>query len=163
MHADPSNYRTSSRSTYARVVIHCTDGHPDPRGTAQMWQTKGHGSSAHLVVGQDATIIQAVLLSDIAWHAHSANTTSVGIEHCARTPGSFSKTDPGMPPTAAQLEASAKLTAWLLAQCGLPADRCTIVGHAEADPETTHADCPTGCGLDLNAYAARVRELMQAA
>lgn len=151
MPASPTNFRRAGRRTYTHVVIHCTDGRADPRATASMWASPGHGSSAHLVVGQDATVVQCVRLDDIAWHAHAANGTSVGIEHCARSPGELSKDDPGMPPTQAQLQASARLVVWLCRNAGLPITRDVVKGHAEIDPQTTHLDCPVRAGIDLDA------------
>lgn len=157
--ADPSNFRHSARSTYGQIVIHCTDGRPDPYAVARMWQSPHHGSSAHFVIGQDGTVIQSVSLFDIAWHAHAANGSSVGIEHCARTPREFGPTDPGLPPTAPQLLASARLTKWLCENVGLVPSRAVIRGHAEADPKSTHRLCPTGCGLNLDAYFCIVAAL----
>ncbi len=159
--AHPSNFKRAGRATYQRIVIHCTDGHADAVPVAAMWQTVNHGSSAHFVIGQDGTILQAVGLADVAWHAHRANAVSIGVEHCARTPGELGPKDPGLPPSEAQLEASAGLVAWLCRMAGLPIDRQTIQGHAEIDLATTHADCPTGCGLDLDAYVSRVLAVAQ--
>lgn len=160
MPAHPSNYRHAGRQTVQRVVIHATDGRSVPQHTAEMWQQPGHGSSAHFVIGQDGTVVQSVSVADIAWHAHAANALSVGIEHCARTPGELNATDAGLPASAVQLAASAKLTAWLCQRFGIAPSRSTIVGHHECDPETTHADCPTGAGIVLDDYAATVQALM---
>lgn len=160
--ANQSNYRTAGRVAYARVIVHATDGHADPHGTAEMWQQPNHGSSAHFVIGQDGTVLQTVSLADIAWHAHEANALGVGLEHCCRSPGELGPNDAGMPPTEVQLAASARLTAWLLTNMGLHPSRQVIVGHAECDPKTTHADCPTGAGIDLDAYAERVIAIMGA-
>lgn len=144
--AHPTNYRAGHRTGYNRVVVHVTDGHPDALPVAQMWQQPNHGSSAHLVVGQAGEVYQAVRLKDVAWHAHAANWDSVGVEHCARSPGELKKGDPGLPPSDALYAASAKLVAYLLRAAGLQAVRhVTVLGHAEADPATTHKDCPDGC------------------
>ena len=162
--ADPSNYRRgAAHRPIDLIVIHCTDGHADALPVAQMWRTPHHGSSAHFVIGQDGTIVQAVGLDDIAWHAHAANGTSIGIEHCARTPGELGAGDAGLAPSIAQLEASAALCAWLCQVRSIPVDRAHIMGHAEADRATTHTDCPTGAGFDLNAMVEAVRAKMPAA
>lgn len=142
--ADPSNWRERTGRVITQIVIHITDGHANALPVAQMWQEPNHGSSAHFVIGQDATVYQCVQLEDVAWHAHSANGISVGIEHSARSKMELGHDDPGMPPTDAQYHASAELVAWLLLKFGLPCDRKHVLGHAEADPATTHADCPTG-------------------
>lgn len=151
--ADPTNYRRG-RAVKAPtlIVIHCTDGHPQAEGVAEMWQQPRHLSSAHFVVGQDGAVIQAVRIADTAWHAHGANACSVGIEHCARTPGEWSATDPGLTPSDALYGASAKLVAWLCVTLGLRAGRAAIVGHAEADSTTSHRRCPNGCGWDWTHY-----------
>jgi N-acetyl-anhydromuramyl-L-alanine amidase AmpD len=150
--ADPSNFEAASRTTFKNVVIHITDGRANAKPVAQMWQEAHHGTSAHFVIGQDGTVIQSVRIKDIAWHAHAANSTSVGIEHCARSPGEFSDDDPGMPPTEAQYVASAKLVAFLCKLANLSPNGETIQGHAEIDPETTHSDCPDGAGWDWDHY-----------
>lgn len=150
--AHPTNYRPADRLGFSRIVIHCTDGRGKAAPVAEMWQQPNHGSSAHFVIGQDGTVIQAVSLADVAYHAHQANRHSVGIEHCARTPGELGKDDPGLPPSAAQYVASASLVAWLCGAFRLKADRVTIQGHAEVDTSTTHTKCPTGCGWDWDYY-----------
>lgn len=143
--AHPTNYRTAHRTGYNRVVIHVTDGHGSALAVAQMWQQPDHKSSAHFVVGQAGEAYQAVRLKDVAWHAHAANWDSVGVEHCARSPGELGRGDPGLPPSPALYATSAKLVAHLLKAAGLAAARgVTVIGHAAADPATTHADCPDG-------------------
>ena len=140
--ADGSNYRTANRKSIDLIVIHITDGRGRARAVAEMWQEPGHKSSAHFVIGQDGEVIQAVRVKDIAWHAHSCNKTSVGIEHCARTPGELGKADAGLPLSSEQYAASAKLVAFLCHKYDLPVDRDHIKGHCEADPDTSHEDCP---------------------
>ena len=163
--ADSSNFRMASRESYSLVIVHITDGHADPVPVAQMWQTPHHGSSAHFVVGQSGDVIQAVSLRDVAWHAHARNGTSVGIEHCARSPRELNAADAGLPLTDAQLQSSAALVAWLLQRAGLPCDRQHVMGHAEADAETSHADCPEGVagGWPWERYMALVRSFMDGA
>jgi N-acetyl-anhydromuramyl-L-alanine amidase AmpD len=161
--ADPTNYRAAGRpigAEYDLIVIHCTDGRSRAQPVAEMWQEKNRGSSAHFVIGQDGTVIQCVALTSIAWHAHDANGRSVGIEHCARTPGELGHDDPGLPPSEALYAASARLVAWLLRRVGLDGVgnlRTVVRGHAEADPKTTHTECPLGCGWDWDSYAERLR------
>ena len=161
--ADPSNFRTAQRAPMdiKNIVIHETDGHPEAQGTADMFATPvlkrlpPIASSAHFIVGNDGAIIQSVRIKDIAYHAHSANASSIGIEHCARAAGEWGPSDPGLPASTAQLAASAILTAYLCRACGLPPDRVTIQGHCEIDKATTHTHCPIAC-IDLDAYVAQV-------
>lgn len=145
MPAHPSNYRRSGPARIVNlVIVHVTDGHSRAEPVAEMWQQANHGSSAHFVVDQDGTVIQAVRLDDVAFHAHARNGMSIGIEHCARSPKELGKDDPGLPLSDAQIQASARLVAWLCAQYGLHVYRDAIQGHVEADAQTTHADCPEG-------------------
>jgi N-acetyl-anhydromuramyl-L-alanine amidase AmpD len=148
--ADPSNYCSrpiGSLGRYNLIVVHITSGRADAHPVAAMWQTPHHSSSAHFVIGQDATVIQAVPLRYAAYHAHSVNAFSIGIEHCAREANepSFPTGDLGLPLSPEQLDKSAWLVAYLLKAAGLAVQRhVTIKGHAEADQETTHALCPNG-------------------
>lgn len=125
--------------------------------------------SAHFAVGRGVEeLVQLVDTELAAWHASGWNGRSVGIEHCARTPGeldrrgrwaalSYSKriklldhgapvsltdspSDPGLLPTAPQLATSARLVAWLCRELGLPVDAEHVVGHCVV-PGTTHTDC----------------------
>jgi N-acetyl-anhydromuramyl-L-alanine amidase AmpD len=160
--ADASNFRACwpKRTIFAQIICHVTDGHEHAQPVAEMWQEYKHGSSAHAVIGQDGTVIQAVDFGDIAWHAHDANALSLGVEHCARTPGELGKADPGLALSEPQLMASAALVAWLCRMAGLPIDRAHILGHAEADPKTTHKGCPTSVlgGWNWDDYIARVEQ-----
>lgn len=128
----------------SKIVLHVTDGHGVAKDTAQMFATPGQRTSAHFVIGQDGAVVQCVGLDDVAYHAHAASATTVGIEHCARSPRELSPTDAGLPLSEAQIAASVALVEWLCALYGLPRDRAHVQGHAEADPQTTHADCPGG-------------------
>jgi len=150
--ADATNFKRANRASFTNIVIHITHGHEHAQPVAEMWQEPNHGSSAHFVVGQDGTVLQAVRLKDVAWHAHAVNAYSVGSEHCARTPGSLNAADPGLPPSDELYAASAKLVAYLCNQMQLAPDRVTIQVHAEIDKETTHADCPTGAPWDWDSY-----------
>lgn len=156
--ADPTNYRVANRDHVALIVIHCTDGHEHAQPVAEMWREPKHGSSAHFVVGQQGEVYQSVPVCHIAWHAHAANSYSVGIEHCARTPGELGKDDPGLPPSDELYAASARLVAWLCARLGVQPSRVTIVGHSEADATTTHRRCPRGCGWDWQRYMTLVMQ-----
>ena len=164
--AHPDNYRTCipKRATFALVICHITDGHEKAENTAAMFAipagAKGgprRKASAHFVIGQDGTVIQMVDLGDIAYHASAVNSISVGIEHCARTKGEFGPQDPGLPMSAPQLAASARLVAWLCRAAGLPIDRAHIQGHNEASPQDHHDDCPTG-QLDWATYIPLVEQ-----
>jgi N-acetyl-anhydromuramyl-L-alanine amidase AmpD/V8-like Glu-specific endopeptidase len=134
--ADAGNFRavTGTPRTIDRVVIHITDGGANINGTIGWFQNPAAKVSAHYVIGQDGEVVQMVRHEDVAWHARSANGTSIGIEHVANTRG--------LNPTPAQMCASAALVTWLCDQYGIAADRTHILGHSEADPATTHTGCP---------------------
>ena len=142
--AAASNYRRWTSSTprsVSQIVIHITDGRENIAGPIGHFQKPGLQASAHYIVGQDGQVVQMVRHRDIAWHATSANNTSIGIEHCARSPRELSRDDPGLPVTLAQYQASARLVRFLCQQHGIPIDRAHIKGHCEA-AKTTHEDCP---------------------
>lgn len=137
----PNYTRGRGGTAVDRVVIHHTDGQErSDRAVAHLRNPNPTGSpvSAHFLIGQEGEVFQLVDTTDTAWHCSGWNARSVGVEHVARTPGEFSKADPGFPLTAAQLQASAKLVAWLLRELGLPIE--AVVPHCSS-PTTTHKDC----------------------
>lgn len=143
------HFRETSGRTIERVVIHITDGQPDHNRTAAYFQDPDADgqtvyASAHYIVGRAGEVLQLVEHRHVAFHACSANSNSIGIEHCARSPREWGRSDPGMLPTPEQYLASARLVRFLCDQFGIPIDRQHILGHCEADPKTTHTDCPNG-------------------
>jgi N-acetyl-anhydromuramyl-L-alanine amidase AmpD/V8-like Glu-specific endopeptidase len=133
--AASGNFRAvSGTRSIDRIVIHITDGGASINGTISWFKNPAAKVSAHYVIGQDGEIVQMVAHKDVAWHAGSANGTSIGIEHVANTKG--------LNPTPAQMCASAALVTWLCDQFGITPDRAHILGHAEADGKTTHQACP---------------------
>lgn len=144
------------------IVIHITDGPQrtalgianyfrDPRDA----QGRAVQASAHYVVGQQGEIVQCVRDGDVAFHAHDANGWSIGIEHCANTRG--------MGLTEIQYANSAALVSWLCDRYDIPRSRTTIRGHAEADPKTTHKQCPGGAKWDWAYYMDMVVNAMSLA
>jgi N-acetyl-anhydromuramyl-L-alanine amidase AmpD len=123
-----------------RIVIHITDA-PTIGSTINWFQNPQSKVSAHYVVGQDGRIVQMVRHNDIAYHASTANGSSIGIEHVACT-GRNTKVCPTVVlPTQSQYCSSAALVNWLCNGFGIPMDRQHILGHAEA-AKTTHG-CPS--------------------
>ena len=95
-----------------KIVIHITDV-PTIGSTINTFQNPASKVSAHYVVGQDGRIVQMVQHNDIAYHASTANGSSIGIEHVACT-GLNKKFCPTItPPTQAQYCSSAALVNWL--------------------------------------------------
>jgi V8-like Glu-specific endopeptidase len=159
--AHPSNYLAMrSPREIRQIVIHITDGGRRITGTIGWFQNPNQRNarnqpihvSAHYVVGQDGEVVQMVRNNDIAWHASSANAHSIGIEHVAN-----SNRARNLLPTDAEYRGSAKLVAWLCQCFGLPIDRTHVLGHSEADPHTTHTDCPNSV-WDWDRYMAMVQE-----
>ncbi|MCG3158213.1 MAG: hypothetical protein DKINENOH_04854 [bacterium] len=131
---------TRSVSEIRRIIIHITDGGANINGTVGWFQNPverdgtARKVSAHYIVGQDGEVVQMVTHDRVAWHAGSANSDSIGIEHNANTRG--------LHPTEAQYCSSAALVRWLADRYNIPLDRQHILGHAEADPNTSHRACP---------------------
>jgi N-acetyl-anhydromuramyl-L-alanine amidase AmpD len=147
--AHAGNYRRSAGPrTISRIVVHITDGGARIGGTIAWFQNPDARVSAHYVIGQDGEIVQMVRHDDVAWHAGGANRDSIGIEHVANTRG--------LAPTTAQYAASARLVSWLCNRYGIPVDRTHVLGHAEADPRTTHTGCPNAV-WDWEAYMNMVQ------
>jgi V8-like Glu-specific endopeptidase len=161
--AHSSNYRTvTAPRDISQIVIHITDGGSRITGTIGWFQNPNQRNarnqpihvSAHYVVGQDGEVVQMVRNNDVAWHASSANSHSIGIEHVANTRG--------LTPTEAEYRGSAALVAWLCSQYHLPVARTHVLGHAEADPHTSHTACPNAV-WDWDHYMDCVREAAAAA
>jgi hypothetical protein len=140
--------KSTSPRAIGRVVIHITDGGSRIDGTLHWFQNPVNADgtvrkvSAHYIVGQNGEVVQMVRDDDIAYHAGSANADSIGIEHNARSPRTFNAADSGLYPTAIRYACSAALVRWLCEEHGIPMDREHILGHAEADPRTSHTKCP---------------------
>lgn len=144
----PSPAFTSGRAGTAvdRIVIHITDA-PTATGTVSHFTRSSADSSAHYLIGEKGDVIQFVSEADTAWHAKGANRRSIGIEHVAvkQSGATYGGTTfPHQPPSEIEYAESAALVAHLCRKYGLSVDRATIVGHREADPNTTHLACPDG-------------------
>ncbi len=170
MPAHARNFRAGRRrgAVIDRIVIHITAGGPRINGTIAWFQdgerrdpetgVQAGPSSAHYIVGRDGEVVQMVRNADTAYHASSANSRSIGIEHNANKPYRLNRRD--LPPTMEQYQASAHLVAWLAAQYSIPLDRTHIVGHIEATPSDNH-DCPSSY-WDWDTYMQCVQLAAQA-
>ncbi|MFD5634972.1 N-acetylmuramoyl-L-alanine amidase [Streptomyces sp. NPDC127077] len=131
-----SNYTASDRPysyDLDYVIIHVTQA--TYATTLSIFQNPQKKVSAHyLVRSADGHAAQCVRERDVAWHAGNwdYNTRSIGIEHegWVDRPAYF---------TDALYEESAKLTATICDQYGIPKDRAHILGHYEV-PGTDHTD-----------------------
>jgi hypothetical protein len=125
-----------------RIVIHITDSLTLGQAINQFKNPRDKNGkpievSAHYIVDQTGEIVQMVRENDIAFHAGKANSTTIGIEHVARS------RKPSLIPTPEQHCNSAALVNYLCDKYGIPEDRDHIVGHSEADAKTLHHDCPS--------------------
>jgi N-acetyl-anhydromuramyl-L-alanine amidase AmpD len=129
--ANAANYTTGRTASISTVVVHVTQG--SYAGTINWFQNPASQVSAHYVVrSSDGQITQMVRDKDTAYHARSANSSSLGIEHegFIDNPSWF---------TDAMYRSSAALTKYLCERYGIPKDRAHVVGHAEV-PGNDHTD-----------------------
>ncbi|MFG2437618.1 N-acetylmuramoyl-L-alanine amidase [Streptomyces sp. NPDC048508] len=134
--ATSSNYTVSDRpESYDLdyVIIHVTQA--TYADTLSIFRNPAKKVSAHYVVrSADGHVAQCVREHNVAWHAGNwdYNTRSIGIEHegWVDKPAYF---------TNALYEESAKLTAAICDQYGIPKDRAHILGHYQV-PGSDHTD-----------------------
>ncbi|MCO4772773.1 MAG: N-acetylmuramoyl-L-alanine amidase, partial [Deltaproteobacteria bacterium] len=129
------------------IVIHTTQG--SYAGSISWFLNCSSSVSAHYVIrASDGEITQTLDEEDIGWHAGNwtYNSESIGIEHEGFVANSNWV-------TAAMENASAALSANILADYNLPATRTVIVGHNEV-PGATHTD--PGQYWDWSGYMALV-------
>jgi len=144
------NYTNASRgaSSINYVVIHTTQG--SYAGTISWFKNSSSKVSSHYVVrSSDGQVTQMVDDRDIAWHDACFNSQSIGIEHEGYV------SDPAKWYTDAMYKASAKLTAWLSNQYGIPKDKSHIMGHGEAPDCSDHTD--PGSGWNWTYYMTLVK------
>lgn len=129
--ADPNNFAAGRSAAIDKVIIHVTQG--SYAGSISWFQNPTAEVSSHYVVrSADGQITQMVRDSDTAYHARSANSSALGIEHegFVDDPSWFTDT---------MYRSSAALTAHLCDRYGIPKDRAHIIGHSEA-PGNDHTD-----------------------
>ncbi|MFD7866416.1 peptidoglycan-binding protein [Streptomyces sp. NPDC059783] len=139
--ADPANYAKGRSATIDKVVVHVTQG--SYAGSISWFQNPASQVSSHYVIrSSDGQITQMVRDADTAYHARSANSSSLGIEHEGFIDDPTWFTD-------SMYRSSAALTAYLCDRYGIPKDRAHIIGHSEA-PGNDHTD--PGQYWDWNRY-----------
>jgi len=112
------------------IVLHCSTA-ATVEGTIHWFLNRQSRVSAHYVVDKNGDIYQMVRDDCSAWHAKTANSRSIGIEHVATAADLL---------TNAQSTASAELVRWLAAEYGIPA--ANVVGHKFAPGNEGTTDCP---------------------
>ncbi|MGG3868832.1 N-acetylmuramoyl-L-alanine amidase [Brevibacillus laterosporus] len=145
-----SNYDSTRRSAkdITHLVIHVMEG--TYTGSID-WAQKDHdssgASSAHYYISDDGDITQMVDDKSAAYHARSANSYTIGIEHegYVDDPKWF---------TNIMYRESAKLAAKLAYTYDIPVNRKHIKGHSEY-PNQTHTDL--GKYWDWDYYMKKVK------
>lgn len=112
------------------IVLHCSTA-ATVEGTIHWFLNRNSRVSAHYVVDKNGDIYQMVRDDCSAWHAKTANSRSIGIEHVATAADQLTDT---------QSKASAELVRWLATEYGIPA--ANVVGHKFAPGNQGTTDCP---------------------
>ncbi|GAB6991467.1 N-acetylmuramoyl-L-alanine amidase [Paenibacillus pini] len=132
--AHSTNFETANRGrgSITSLVIHMMEG--TYLGSISWAQQQHTGPSAahYYVRSSDGEITHMVKDKDIAYHARSANSYTIGIEHEGKI------SEPAWL-TTSMYNSSAKLAAELCYSYGIPVDRAHIKGHSEY-PDQTHTD-----------------------
>jgi N-acetylmuramoyl-L-alanine amidase len=117
------------------------------------------GTCAHFLIDTDGTVYQLVSLGTICRHTVGLNWTAVGIEHVGTS-------DAEVLANRRQLDASLRLTAWLMARYRI--SLANVIGHSESLTSPyhkelyrawrcqTHGDWTHG---DMNVYRRRLAAL----
>ncbi|GAA2090952.1 hypothetical protein GCM10009801_56310 [Streptomyces albiaxialis] len=144
--ADGNNFASGRAESLNKIVVHVTQG--SYAGSISWFQNPEAQVSAHYVVrSSDGEVTQMVRDADTAYHARSANASSLGIEHEGYVDDPTWFTD-------AMYRSSAALTRHLADAHGIPKDREHIVGHSEV-PGNDHTD--PGPNWDWDKYMALVK------
>jgi N-acetyl-anhydromuramyl-L-alanine amidase AmpD len=162
--AHSDRYTVRGSRDIEEIVLHITEGGTDDaRVTAKhafgipkyLHNGKWKRQAAHYIVGRDGTVVQCVLHKNIAHHVGPANEWTIGIEHNTRA-----GIDTTL--TGRQYLNSAQLVVWLGKRLGLPINRHNVVGHSEADPDTSHSRCP-GRVLNWETYMQAIEHVQAVA
>ncbi len=127
-----ANYVNASRKPgqVKIIVVHTTQG--SFAGAVSWMQNPKAKVSAHYCVSKKGEVVQLVKEEDIAWHVGSENGHTIGIEH----EGFVSDANWVTPQL---LDASAKLSCYLIKKWKLAPTKANIKGHVEL-PNQTHTD-----------------------
>ena len=149
--APSCNYSNASRTIgdVDVVIIHTVQG--SYAGCISWFNNCVSSVSAHYVVSTTGAITQMVDEADIGWHVNCWNSFTIGIEHEGWVD------EPEIWYTDDMYEASAALTADILADWGLPADRSHVMGHVEIDAAcNTNGHTDPGTGWDWDLYMSLI-------
>jgi hypothetical protein len=124
------NFNSRNGTPIDMIVMHFTDG-STAQGAINRFLNPAEKVSAHYIIERNGDIYQMVQDTDRAWHAKTANSRSIGIEHVAVE-------DQQMAP--AQEQSSVALIRWLMATYNIP--KSGITGHRFAPGNIGTTDCP---------------------
>ena len=175
--AHPDNY-TAGRAdgiVWEGVVIHTTDGGASLDALGSWFASAAARASTHFGIGPDGRIGQFVSLQNTArGHGIKGNpTAAVVLENGSLNPNDYligiELVDNHLPGnhTPEQIEAAARLTAWLFAteilphaaRTGAAVSRRNIIGHNEID-SVNRSRCPSWPPLRWADFVARVGALV---
>jgi N-acetylmuramoyl-L-alanine amidase len=120
------------------------------------------GTCTHFVIDTDGTIYQLVPLSTMCRHTVGLNWTAIGIEHVGLS-------DAAILANRRELQASLRLTAWLMGRYGIQLRN--VIGHAESLTSPYHRErearwrCQTHgdwSHADMRVYRAKLRLVARA-
>ena len=149
-HSSNMSSRSGGTSAIERIVLHTTQG--SYNGSISWFRNSSSNVSAHYVLRRsDGEVTQMVEDGDKAWHACQNNNDTIGIEHegSAYSPSQW---------TPALLDSSARLSAWLVTEYGIPIDRDHIVGHSEIQPSSCSGRDDPGVYFPWDDYLAAVAQ-----
>jgi len=124
---EDKQYETRELSQITHIAVHHSAAPadiPPERIAAYHVFNKSHqwpGIGYHFYIGPEGTIYHTQDLKRISWHVHKNNSYTVGV--CLA--GNFNRTVPPAP----QLQAAARLIAWLMQELRIPLDY--VMGHKE--------------------------------
>lgn len=136
--ASTSNYQSGRTAAINKVVVHVTQG--SYAGSISWFQNPSSQVSAHYVIrSSDGQVTQTVRDANTAWHARSANASSIGIEHegFVADPSWF---------TDSMYRSSAALTRHLTSKYGIRGPARASSATARCRATTTPTPVRTGTG-----------------
>jgi hypothetical protein len=127
-----ANYTSGRTSKTTKIVMHWMVG--TLASTDATFANPNSKVSAHYGI-ENGNVHQYVNEADTAWHAMSANSYSIGIEHSAA---------PGRNATASTVETSAQLLAMIAKRHNIKLSRSTVIKHSEV----VATQCPGTIPID---------------
>ena len=131
-----------------RIVIHTIEGSYEG-GIAWARNPTSNAGFQYIIRRSDGEVTQMVPDNVMGWHACNNNGDTIGIEHEGHASSASTW-------TAAQVDASARLSGWLARRYGIPVDRDHIVGHGEIQPSGCNYRYDPGPHFPWSQYMQKV-------